>query len=156
MAKQKGIKPAVDNRKARHEYHILEVYQAGIVLVGSEVKSLRNGKGNLKDAYGVVKNGEVWVNNFHISPYEQANLQNHDPMRPKKLLLHRREILKLEGIQKQSGHTLIPLKIYFRDGLAKMDLAEAIGKKLYDKRDDLANRDAKRDMERAMKERNRS
>ncbi len=156
MAKQKGVKPAVENRKARHEYHIEDVYQAGVVLVGTEVKSLRMGKGNLQDAYAVVKNGEVWVNNFHISPYEQGNQFNHDPMRPKKLLLHRREIDKLLGIQKQSGHALIPLKIYFRDGLAKMDLAVAIGKKNYDKRDDLIAKDAKRHMERVMKERNRS
>ncbi|MEA1962167.1 MAG: SsrA-binding protein SmpB [Bacillota bacterium] len=155
MAKKKGIKAAVENRKARHEYHILEVYQAGIVLVGTEVKALRMGKGNLQDAYAVVKGGEVWVNNFHISPYEMGNQFNHEPLRQKKLLLHRREIDKLLGIQKQSGHTLIPLKIYFRDGLAKMDLAVAVGKKDYDKRDDIAARDAKRSIERAMKEKNR-
>ena len=156
MAKHKGIKPAVENRKARHEYHIGDVYQAGIVLVGTEVKSLRTGKGNLQDAYAVVKDGEVWVNNFHISPYDQGNQFNHDPMRPKKLLLHRREIDKLLGVQKESGHTLIPLKIYFRDGLAKMDLAVAIGKKDYDKRYDLIEKDAKRSMDRAIKEKNRS
>ncbi len=146
----------VENRKARHEYHVKDVYEAGLVLVGTEVKSLRMGKGNLQDAYAVVKGGEVWVNNFHISHYEKGNQFNHDPLRPKKLLLHRSEINKLLGIQKESGHTLIPLKIFFKNGLAKMDLAVAVGKKLYDKREDIASRDAKRDLERAMKSRNQS
>ncbi len=157
MAKQKGgIKPVVDNRRARHEYHIKENFEAGMVLVGTEVKSLRMGKGNLQDAYAVVKSGEVWVNNFHISPYEKGNQFNHDPLRPKKLLLNRREINRLTGLQKEKGYTLIPLKIYFKNGLAKMDLAVAVGKKLYDKRDDLAARDAKRDVERVIKERNKA
>lgn len=156
MGKKTGIKPVVENRKARHDYHIKDVYEAGIVLVGTEVKSLRMGKGNLKDAYAVVKDGEVWVRNFHISPYEKGNQFNHEPLRPKKLLLHRREINKLLGIQKEQSHTLIPLKIFFKNGLAKMDLAVAVGKKLYDKREDLATRDAKRAIERAVKERNRS
>lgn len=157
MAKQKGgIKPVVDNRRARHEYHIKENYEAGMVLVGTEVKSLRMGKGNLQDAYAVVKSGEVWVNNFHISPYEKGNQFNHDPLRPKKLLLNRREINRLSGLQKEKGYTLIPLKIYFKNGLAKMDLAVAIGKKLYDKREDMAARDAKRDVERVMKERSKA
>lgn len=157
MAKQKGgIKSVVDNRRARHEYHIKENFEAGMVLVGTEVKSLRMGKGNLQDAYAVVKSGEVWVNNFHISPYEKGNQFNHDPLRPKKLLLNRREINRLTGLQKEKGYTLIPLKIYFKNGLAKMDLAVAVGKKLYDKRDDLADRDAKRDMERVLKERSKA
>ncbi|MDD2619140.1 MAG: SsrA-binding protein SmpB [Syntrophomonadaceae bacterium] len=155
MVKQKGIKSVVDNRRARHEYHIKENYEAGMVLVGTEVKSLRMGKGNLQDAYAVVKGGEVWVNNFHISPYEKGNQFNHDPLRPKKLLLNRREINRLTGLQKEKGYTLIPMKIYFKNGRAKVDLAVAVGKKLYDKRDDLADRDAKRDMERVLKERNK-
>lgn len=157
MVKKKGgIKPVVDNRRARHEYHIKETFEAGMVLVGTEVKSLRMGKGNLQDAYAIVKSGEVWVNNFHISPYEKGNQFNHDPLRPKKLLLHRREIMRLTGLQKEKGFTLIPLKIIFKHGLAKMDLAVAVGKKLYDKRDDLAERDAKRDMERVLKERSKA
>ena len=156
MGKKTGIKPVVENRKARHEYHIKDVYEAGIVLAGTEVKSLRMGKGNLQDAYAVVKDGEVWVRNFHISPYEEGNQFNHEPLRPKKLLLHRREINKLLGLQKEQSHTLIPLKIFFKHGLAKMDLAVAVGKKLYNKREDLAARDAKRAIDRAVKERNKS
>lgn len=156
MGKKTGIKPVVDNRRARHDYHIKDVYEVGMVLVGTEVKSLRAGKANLKDAYAVVKGGEVWVNNFHISPYEQGNIFNHEPLRPKKLLLHKSEINKLLGIQKESGYTLIPLKIYFKNGLAKMELAVAVGKKNYDKREDIANRDAKRDIERAIKSRNQA
>jgi len=156
MAKKTGIKPVVDNRKARHNYHIKEAFEVGMVLKGTEVKSLRMGKGNLQDAYAVVKGGEVWVNNFHISPYDKGNQFNHDPLRQKKLLMHKREINRLIGLQQEKGYTLIPLKIYFKNGLAKMDLAVAIGKKLYDKREAIASRDAKRDMERAVKERGRS
>jgi SsrA-binding protein len=156
MGKKTGIKPVVDNRRARHNYHIKESYEAGLVLVGTEVKSLRMGKGNLQDAYAVVKGGEVWVNNFHISPYEKGNQFNHEPLRPKKLLLNRREINRLTGLQQEKGYTLIPLKIFFKNGLAKMDLAVAVGKKLYDKREDIANRDAQRDIERAMKEKSKS
>ncbi len=152
MAKKQGIKPVVDNRKAWHNYHIKETFEAGLVLTGTEVKSLRNGKGNLQDAYAAVRDGEVWINNFHISPYEKGNRFNHDPLRPKKLLLHRREINRLIGLQKEKGYTLIPLKIYFKNGLAKTELAVAVGKKLYDKREDMATRDAQRDMERAFKD----
>lgn len=155
MKKKKGIQPVVENRKARHEYHIEETYEAGLALVGTEVKSLRMGKGNLQDAYAVVKSGEVWVNNFHISPYEQGNQFNHEPKRPKKLLLHKAEIRRLLSLQKEKGYTLIPLKIFFKHGLAKMDLAVAVGKKLYDKRQDIAERDSKRDIERALKNRGR-
>jgi SsrA-binding protein len=154
--KGKGIKPVVDNRRARYEYHIKENLEAGLVLVGTEVKSLRMGKANLRDAYAVVKDGEIWVNNFHISPYDKGNQFNHDPLRPKKLLLHRREINRLYALQREKGLTLIPLKIYFKEGRAKMDLAVAVGKKLYDKREDIASRDARRDMERSLKERNRA
>lgn len=156
MGKKTGIKPVVDNRKARHNYHINETYEAGMALAGTEVKSLRMGKGNLQDAYAVVKEGEVWVNNFHISPYDKGNRFNHDPLRPKKLLLHRREINRLIGLQKEKGYALIPLKIFFKNGLAKMDLAVAVGKKLYDKRQDIAERDANRDIQRAIKDRGRS
>jgi len=153
MKEKKGIKIAVENRRARHEYHIEGVYEAGLALVGTEVKSLRGGKCNLQDAYAVVKDGEVWVNNFHISPYEQGNQFNHDPKRPKKLLLHKAEIRKLQVMQREKGYTLIPLKVFFKEGLAKMDLAVAVGKKLYDKRQDIAERDAKRKIERVMKSR---
>jgi SsrA-binding protein len=153
--KKTGIKPVVDNRRARHEYHIKENYEAGMVLVGTEVKSLRAGKANLRDAYAYVKNGEVWVNNFHISPYDPGHQFNHEPLRPKKLLLHRREIQKLLSVQQEKGYALIPLKIYFKQGRLKLDLAVAVGKKLYDKRDDLAKKDAKRNIERALKERTR-
>lgn len=155
MAKQKGIKPVIDNRKARHNYHIKETFEAGLVLAGTEVKSLRMGKGNLQDAYAAVKAGEIWAYNFHISPYDKGNRFNHDPLRPKKLLLNRREINRLAGMQKEKGCALIPLKIYFKDGLAKMEIAAAVGKKLYDKREDIASRDAKRAIDRVMKERAR-
>lgn len=120
---------------------------------GTEVKSLRMGRGNLQDAYAVVRDGEAWVNNFHISPYDKASHFNHDPLRPKKLLLHRREIVRLQSLQKEKGYALIPLKIYFKEGLAKLDLAVAVGKKLYDKREDIAERDAKRHIEQTVKER---
>ena len=156
MKKNKsGIKPVVDNRRARYEYHIKENYEAGLVLVGTEVKSLRAGKGNLQDAYAYVKDGEVWINNFHISPYEQGNQFNHDPMRPKKLLMHKREIQKLRSIQQEKGYTLVPLKIYFKQSKLKLDLAVAVGKKLYDKREDIAKKDARREIERNIKERSR-
>ena len=156
MKKNKsGIKPVVDNRRARYEYHIKENYEAGLVLVGTEVKSLRAGKGNLQDAYAYVKDGEVWVNNFHISPYEKGNQFNHDPLRPKKLLMHKREIQKLRSIQQEKGYTLVPLKIYFKQSKLKVDLAVAVGKKLYDKREDIAKKDARREIERTIKERTR-
>jgi SsrA-binding protein len=155
-SKKTGIKPVIENRKARFEYHIKENFEAGLALVGTEVKSLRAGKGNLKDAYATVREGEVWLMNFHISPYEKGNQFNHDPLRPKKLLLHRKEISRLTGLQKEKGLTLIPLKIYFKDGRAKVDLSVAIGKKLYDKREDIAKRDAERTIARAIKEKDRS
>lgn len=155
MKKKKGLPAAVENRKARHEYHIEDVYEAGLVLVGTEVKSLRAGKGNLQDAYAAVKDGEVWVYNFHISPYEQGHQFNHEPKRPKKLLLHKTEILRLQVLQKEKGYALIPLKVVFKHGKAKMDLAVAVGKKLYDKRQDIAEKSARRDIERAIKEKGR-
>ena len=153
--KNESIKIACENRKARHDYFIHETYEAGIALAGTEVKSLRNGRANLKDSYAEIKNGEIFVRNMHISPYEQGNIFNHDPSRPRKLLMHKGEINKLFGKTREKGFTLIPLKIYFKKGRAKMELALASGKHNYDKRQDLVKKVAKRDMERALKERNR-
>lgn len=147
-----GVKE-IENRKARHDYHIEEVYEAGIELKGTEVKSLRAGKANLKDSFALVRNGEVFVHNMHISPYEQGNRFNHEPTRVRRLLLHKHEINKLIGMTQQKGLTLVPLKIYFKNGRAKLSLALAKGKKLYDKRDDMAARDAKREIEKAFRER---
>lgn len=149
------IKIVAENRKARHDYTIIETYEAGVALTGTEVKSLRAGKANLKDSYAqVTKQAEVFVYQLHISPYDHGNIFNHDPMRPRRLLLHRAEINKLIGKVKEKGYALVPLKLYFSHGLIKMELALAVGKKLYDKRDDMAKRDAKREMERALKARN--
>ena len=139
------------NRKARHDYFFEETYEAGIVLTGTEIKSVRAGGVNLRDSFAKVENGEVWVYNMHISPYEQGNRYNSDPLRPKKLLLNKKEIRKLIGFTQQDGLTLIPVEIYLVRGRAKMELAVARGKKLYDKRQDIAKRDAGRDMERSMK-----
>ncbi|HIU64505.1 MAG TPA: SsrA-binding protein SmpB [Candidatus Avacidaminococcus intestinavium] len=151
-----GIKIAAENRKARHDYIIHETYEAGIQLAGTEVKSLRAGKANLKDAYAQInKAAEVFVHNLHISPYDHGNQFNHDPLRPRKLLLHKEEIRKLIGKTKEKGLSLIPLKLYFSHGLVKLELALATGKKLYDKRQSAAEKDAKREMERSLKERNR-
>ena len=155
MAEQK-VKIISENRKARHDYTIHEVYEAGIALTGTEVKSLRAGKANMKDSYAqVTRNAEVFVYNLHISPYDHGNIFNHEPMRNRRLLLHRQEINKLIGKVKKKGMALVPLKLYFKHGLVKMELALATGKKLYDKRQDLAKKDAKREMDRALKERNR-
>ena len=149
------IKIVAENRKARHDYTIIETYEAGVALTGTEVKSLRAGKANLKDSYAqVTKQAEVFVYQLHISPYDHGNIFNHDPMRPRRLLLHRAEINKLIGKVKEKGYALVPLKLYFSHGLIKMELALAVGKKLYDKRDDMAKRDANREMERALKARN--
>ncbi|HEX2090967.1 MAG TPA: SsrA-binding protein SmpB [Longimicrobiaceae bacterium] len=142
----------VQNRKARHEYHVLDTWETGIVLQGTEVKSLRDGRANLQDAFARVENGEVWLYNVHISPYEQGNRFNHDPLRPRKLLLHRNQIRKLIGQVEKSGLTLIPLDIHFTRGIAKVNLALVRGKKLHDKRDDLRRRDAEREIQRAFKE----
>ena len=153
---QQGIKIAAENRKARHDYSIHETFEAGIELVGTEVKSLRAGKANLKDAYAqITKTAEVYVYNLHISPYEQGNQFNHEPLRPRRLLLHRAEIRRLIGKVKEKGYALIPLKLYFTHGLVKIELALATGKKLYDKRQTMAEKDAKREMDRTLKERNR-
>ncbi|WP_449240952.1 SsrA-binding protein SmpB [Desulfoscipio gibsoniae] len=144
------------NRKARHEYHIDETYEAGIALFGTEIKSIRAGKANLQDSYARIENGELVLYNMHISPYEQGNRFNHEPKRPRKLLMHRREIMRLYGQTREKGLSLIPLKMYFKNGKwAKIELALARGKKKYDKREDIAARDAKREMDRAMKDRQR-
>ena len=154
MEKEK-IKIACENRKARHDYFIHETYEAGIELRGTEVKSLRAGKANLRDSYAEVKDGEVFVEHMHISPYEQGNIFNHEPLRRRRLLLHKREILKLFGKTREKGFTLIPLKIYFKKGRAQMELALASGKHNYDKRDALHEKSAQRDIERALKEKSR-
>lgn len=153
MSKEGGIKIATENRKARHDYHIHETYEAGLVLTGTEVKSLRAGKANLKDSYARIENGEVMLHNMHISPYDQGNRFNHEPLRTRKLLMHRYEIVKLIGKTKEKGYTLVPIKIYFTRGRAKLELGLATGKKLYDKRQDLAAKDAKREVDRAFRER---
>lgn len=145
--------PVAQNRRARHEYQILDTWEAGLVLTGSEVKSLRARKANISDAFGIVKDGEVYLLNMHISPYEQASHFSHEPTRTRKLLLHRREIRKLIGAVERQGLTLVPLEVYFRNGVAKVRLALAKGKKLHDKREDLRRRDDQRDMERALRSR---
>jgi SsrA-binding protein len=146
-----GIHIVVRNRRARHEYEVLEKHEAGLVLMGTEVKSLRAGRANLQDAYARFDGGELWLYNLHISPYEQGNRFNHEPLRRRKLLMQRRELRKLHGEVEQQGLTLVPLDIYFRHGIAKITLALVRGKKLHDKRDDLRKKDAVREMERAYK-----
>ena len=153
--KNDAIKTVCENRKARHDYFIHETFEAGLALQGTEVKSLRAGRGNLKDSYADIKNGEIFLRNMHISPYEQGNIFNHDPLRPRKLLMHKKEILKLFGQTREKGFTLVPLKIYFKRGKAKLELALASGKHNYDKRQDLKAKADRRDIERALKERNR-
>lgn len=150
----KGIKTITDNRKARHEYFILESFEAGIELVGTEVKSIRNGSVNLKDSWCSIDNGEIFIKGMHISPYEKGNIFNRDPLRVRKLLMHKREINKLFGSVKQDGLTIIPLSLYFRDSRVKVQIGLCKGKKLYDKREDSAKRDAKREIDRNLKIRN--
>lgn len=147
------IKIVAENRKARHDYIILEQIEAGLVLTGTEVQSLRLGKVNLKDSYARITNGEAWLHQVHISPYPFAHHENHDPLRVRKLLLHRREIDKLYGKVNEQGHTLVPLRIYFKGGRAKVMLALVKGKREYDKRRTIRERDEKREMERARKAR---
>lgn len=149
------IKIIVKNRKARHDYAVLDTYEAGLVLTGTEVKSLREGKANLKDSYAREEAGEVFLHNLHISEYGQGNRFNHDPARVRKLLLHRHEIARLKGRVQEKGLTLVPLRLYFKRGKAKVELALARGKRDYDRRHDIAKRDARREMERALKERTR-
>ena len=153
MPKQEGIKQAAANRKAFHDYFVLDRYEAGIELFGTEVKSIRAGTLNLKDAFCTVKNGELFVRGMHISPYEKGNIFNRDPDRPRRLLMHKREILKLGGKAAQEGLALIPLSVYFRDGRVKVEVGLCKGKKLYDKRDADAKRQADRDIDRHMKNR---
>ena len=141
------------NKRARHDYAIIDTWEAGIVLTGSEVKSLRNGKANISDAYGIVKDGEVHLLNLHISPYEQASYFNHDPTRTRKLLLHKREIRKMIGSVERQGLTLVPLELYFRRGKAKVAIGLGRGKKMYDKRADAKRKDDERDMQRAVRTR---
>lgn len=150
---EEGIKVVTVNRKARHDYEIEETYKAGIALTGTEIKSVREGKVNLQDSFARVENGEVWLHNAHISPYEAGNRYNVDPRRPRKLLLHRREIERLQGKVEQRGLTLIPLRMHLRGGRAKLEIGLARGKRLYDRREDIAKRTAQRDVERALKER---
>ena len=142
-----------ENRKARHDYFVEEIYEAGIELFGTEVKSLRAGRVNLKDAYCEIDKGELFALGVHISPYEQGNIFNKDPLRPKKLLMHKREIMKLAGLISRDGYTLVPLSLYFKGSHVKMAIGLCKGKKLYDKREDIAKRDADRIIERKMKER---
>ena len=149
-----GIKIAAQNRKAYHDYFVEDRYEAGIELFGTEVKSIRAGTLNLKDSYCVAKDGEIYAYSLHISPYEQGNIFNRDPDRPKRLLLHKREIRKLHDLQKQDGYALIPLSVYFKSSRVKVELGLCKGKKNYDKRDAVAKRDAKREMDRAMREKN--
>ena len=146
-----GIKIIAKNKKATHDFFIEERYEAGISLAGTEVKSLRMGKVNMRDSFALVKDGEICVYNMHISPYEKGNIFNKEPRRTRKLLMHKREIDKLYGLVKQDGYSLIPISLYFKDGRVKVELALAKGKKLYDKREAAAQKAARRDIERAMK-----
>lgn len=148
-----NIKVMAQNRKARHDYFIEETYEAGIALKGTEVKSIRGGKINLKDGYAKVENSEIFLYNVHISPYEQGNIFNTDPMRVRKLLLHKREILKLIGYVQQKGYSLIPLRAYLKSGKVKIELAVARGKAQYDKRETIARRDADRRIQKELRER---
>jgi SsrA-binding protein len=150
----KNIKIVSQNKKARHDYFIEETYEAGIELVGTEVKSVRAGKVNLTDAYVSIVNGEAYIKGMNISPYEFGNIFNRDPLRERRLLLHKSEIRKLIGLVQQQGYSLIPLSVYLKGSLVKLSVALAKGKKLYDKRNDIAKKDARRDMERALKQKN--
>ncbi|QFT90551.1 SsrA-binding protein [Bacillus sp. THAF10] len=141
------------NKKANHDYFIEQTYETGMVLQGTEIKSLRAGRVNLKDSFARVQNGEVFLHNLHISPYEQGNRYNHDPLRTRKLLLHKKQISQLVGLTKEEGYALVPLKIYLKNGYAKLLLGLGKGKKKYDKREDLKKKEAKRDIERAFRER---
>ena len=149
-----GVKIVARNQKAHHEYFIDERFETGIELVGTEVKSIRAGTLSLKDAWCQVKDGELFIKQMHVAPYEKGNIFNKDPLRPRRLLMHKREINRLYGKVKQDGYSIIPLSVYFKNSRVKVEIALCRGKKLYDKRDDAAVRDAKRQIDRAMKERN--
>ena len=155
MAIQRGTKQVTANKKAWHDYFVDERFEAGIELVGTEVKSIRQGQVNLKDSYCSFKDGELFVLGMHISPYEKGNIFNKDPMRKRKLLMHKREIMNLYGRTKQDGYALIPLSVYFKDSKVKIELGLCRGKKLHDKRASIASRDAKREIDRVMKSQNR-
>ena len=155
MPHQKGIKSVAQNRKAWHDYFVEEKYECGLALFGTEVKSIRAGTLNLKDAFCVAKDGEVYAYSFHISPYDHGNIFNRDPMRPKKLLMHKSEIRKLDGLVSRQGYTLVPLEIYLKDGRMKLQLGLCRGKAEHDKRDTIAKRDADRDIRRALREHNK-
>ena len=155
MAKRKDNKTLAENRKARHDYFVDEAMEAGIALVGTEVKSIRNGRVNLKDFYADINNGDIFINNMHISPYEQGNIFNVDPLRKRKLLLHKSEIQRLIGIVQQQGVALIPLSLYLKNERVKVNLGVCRGKKNYDKRDTMLEKAHKREMDRQLKERNR-
>jgi len=150
---QMAEKAIVSNRRARREYFIEETHEAGLVLTGSEIKSVRAGRVNLQDSYVTIREGEAWLLNSHIAPYQQASHQNHEPMRDRKLLLHRHQINRLAGKVQAKGYTIVPLRLYLKDNRAKVEIALAKGKKLYDKRDALAKRQAQRDIERALRRR---
>ena len=154
-AKNQSIKIVAENRRARHDYHIHETFEAGIVLTGTEIKSLRGGRANLTDSYARIENGELYLISAHISPYDQGNRFNHEPRRNRKLLMHKSEILRLLGKTREKGYTLVPLKINLSHGLAKVELALASGKDLYDKRQSAAEKDAKREVERTLRDRQR-
>ncbi|MGM9521456.1 MAG: SsrA-binding protein SmpB [Oscillospiraceae bacterium] len=153
--KARGVKPVAQNKKAYHDYFIEEKYEAGIELFGTEVKSIRAGNISLKDSFCSVKDGELFAYGVHISPYEKGNIFNREPLRPKRLLMHKKEINRLHARIKQDGLTLIPLSVYLKDSLVKVELGLARGKKLYDKRESAAKRDADREIDRTIKERNR-
>jgi SsrA-binding protein len=153
MAITRGEKLVAQNKKAFHDYHIEEKYEAGIVLTGTEIKSIRAGKVNLRDSFAQVRRGEVTLHNMHVSPYEQGNRYNHEPLRTRKLLLHRDQINRLIGAIKEKGYTLVPLKVYLKNGLAKVEIALGKGKKEYDKRETLKKKDAQREIEKAIKDR---
>ncbi len=152
--KQKGIKLVANNKKAYHDYFIEDKYEAGLVLVGTEVKSLREGKCSIKEAYVRIENGEAFIVGMNISPYEKGNIFNRDPLRERKLLLHKSQIAKLIGDSSQSGYTIMPLQVYFKDGRAKLEIGLARGKKLYDKREAIAKKDLRRELERDFKVKN--
>jgi len=151
MPRMKGIKPVAQNRKAYHDYFVEETYECGLCLQGTEVKSIRLGRVNLKESYAIVRSQEIYVEGMHVSPYEQGSIFNHDPLRPKKLLMHKSEIRKLYGQVQRQGYTLVPLQIYLKDGRMKMELGLCKGKQTHDKRDDEIDKDAKRDIQRAFR-----
>lgn len=156
MGKPADGKVFAQNRKAFHDFFIEETYEAGIMLTGTEIKAIRKGSVNLRDAYARVENGEVWLHNMHVSPYEQGNRFNHEPLRSRKLLLHKGEISKLIGAIRQNGYTLVPTKVYLKHGFAKVELGLAKGKKLHDKREALKAREAGREIERAFRDRQKA